>query len=204
MPDSQSENQRLDFRQDDVIRMKAVRLQPEQYEAEMHRTGVRGMQPGMLQQLAGCEGEGYNQPGVSPDMARMLGMLEAKLNYLIGVNLLQQTDLSELEDQLVNISTTGMRFTSDERYKQGDHVLITVHLPVFPPVVLDLLARVVHSQAAGKGKYHTGVSFIYRSEEEEDTVTRYIFKRHREMIRVKYRQGRQRNQLTRVIDGDLI
>jgi len=191
MPESKSVNQRLDFRQDDVIRMKAVRLTPEQYEAEIHRTGIRSLQSGMLRQLAGCDGTGetFGQQGVNPEVARALGTLEAKLNYLIGVNLLQQTDLSELEDHLVNISTTGMRFSSDVRYKKGDHVLITVSLPVFPPVVMDLLARVVHVRNVDGGEFQTGVSFIYRSEEAEDTVTQYIFRRHREMIRLKYRQG---------------
>ncbi len=181
-------NQRLDFRQDDVIRMKDARLTEDQFETEMGRTGFHYQSPCLMQGTMGDDGVLEASRLLNPDMARMLGMLEAKLNYLIGMNVMRQVELPDLEERPVNISITGMRFASGREYKAGDRVKLTLSLPFFPPVVVDLLARVVYVNPHGKGRSQVGVSFIYRSEEEEEVITHYIFKRHREAIRMKYRQ----------------
>jgi len=193
MPDKKEQNQRLDFRQDDMLCMRDVLLQPEQYEAEKKHTGIRSHQSGLLQNLAGSDA--FSEDGgpgrLNPDVARALELIETKLNYLIGINMMQQPDHAELTERPVNMSASGMRFTTDERYKVGDKLKITLSLPVFPPVILDILARVVHVTAKPGDRTQLGVTYIYRCEEEEDVVTRYIFKRHRESIRLKYRKRKR-------------
>jgi len=190
MLNKEKRNQRLDFRQDDMLRMHDMLLSREQYEAEKNRTGIHSQQPGLLQSLAGNDAlsDGGGQAHLNPDVAKALELLEVKLNYLIGMNMLQQQDCADLTERPVNMSVSGMRFTTDGCYKVGDKLKITLSLPVFPPVILDILSRVVHVKVKPGGRTQLGVTYIYRCEEEEEIVTRYIFKRHRESIRMKYRQ----------------
>jgi len=183
------QNQRSGFRQEDILRMKDVRLSQEEFEVELNRTGFR-YQPGPPQFLPiedkRSEFWDMNQM-FTPDVSRALYLLEAKLNYLIGMNILQQVDTSDLDEHPVNISATGMRFATDNTYEVGDHVRITLSLPLSPPVLVDLLAEVVHMKPRPGKRTQVGVAFLYRSEDEEEAVTRYVFKRHREAIRMKYR-----------------
>jgi len=191
MPDKEIRNQRLDFRQEDVLRINDVLLSDEQYEAEKNRTGIRPHQPGLLQSLAGDDAlsaEGGCQAHLNPEVAKAMELLEVKLNYLIGLNMQQQPDHADLTERTVNMSVSGMGFTTDTHYKVGDYLKITLSLPVSPPVILDILARTVRVEAMPGGGAKLGVSFIYRCEKEEDIVTKYIFRRHRESIRMKCRQ----------------
>ncbi len=190
-----SRNQRLGFRQEDILRMRDVPLSQEEFEVELNRTGFH-FQPGVSQfpptEDRRAEFGDMNQM-FTPDISRALCLLEAKLNYLIGMNIMQQVDASDLDEHPVNISVTGMRFSTDNDYKTGDHARITLSLPLFPPVLIDLLAEVVHVKIRPGKRTQVGVAFLYRSEDEEEAITRYVFKRHREALRMKYR-----GRLTRV------
>ena len=116
------------------------------------------------------------------------------------MNVLQQTNHEDLEERLVNMSATGMRFTSSELCKKGEHLKITMSLPLSPPVFLELLAEVVYISVE-EGRTQLGVTFTFRCEQEEDAMTRYIFKRQRETIRMKYRE---KVRYSRLKDKDLI
>jgi len=206
MPEEEGSNRRLDFRQDDMISMKVERLSQEDWDAEMHHSGMHSQQNALLQHLV--DSEAFPEGGsnhVNPVVAKALEVLETKLNYLIGLNIQQDSNRTDLEERLVNMSVSGMRFTAEGRYHIDDLLRITLSLPLFPPIVLELLAKVVHVQSQSHNRTLVGMKFSYRCEDEEEAVTEYIFKRHRGKIRLKYCQkNRRRQHLTRLDDHELV
>jgi len=183
-------NRRQNFRQDDVLFMKEEVLSEDQFEVAKHHPGVDWRQAEVLQTLARTDSlnrrDSYQD--TNPELSTALELFEVKLNYLIGMNAAQQSDHSDLEERVVNISAMGMQFTTEEHYKQGERLKITLSLALFPPMILDVLAEIVRLKAVSNDKAKVGVLFLYRCEEEEEVVTRYVYKRQRETIRVKCRQ----------------
>jgi len=206
MPDDKNSNRRLDFRQDDMISMKVERLSQEEWDAGMHRSGTHLQQNVLLQRLVDSEvfPEGSSSH-VNPEIAKALEVLEAKLNYLIGLNVQHDSNRGELEERLVNMSISGMSFTADEQYHIDDRLRLTLSFPLFPPSVLELLARVAHAKSLPHNQTLVGAKFNYRCEDEEEAVTRYIFKRQREKIRFKSCQKNdQEHRLSRLDDHELM
>lgn len=182
-------NRRQDFRVDDVIPMNDTPLSTEEFEVRRNHVGIRSRQSSMLRDMVGSDIFSNDLRGkLNTDMANAMEALDTKLNYLIGVNMLNDASRSNLQERPVNFSTTGASFVSDERYREGDPLFMTMMLPAFPPTVLELLGEVVWSRKTSDGKPFIGVRFVFRCEEEEDTLTKYVFRRHREMIRVRKMQ----------------
>ncbi|MDX8396390.1 MAG: PilZ domain-containing protein [Mariprofundaceae bacterium] len=190
MSDEELGHGRQDFRIDDVIPMSDAPLSTEEYELKKTQVGIRSRQSSMLQEMVGRDVFSSDSPsGVSHDVANAMEALDAKLNYLIGVNMLNDANRSDLKDRPVNLSVTGLSFVSDERYRQGDPIELSIMLPSFPPTVLDLIGEVVRARTLDNGRSDVAVHVIYRCDEEEDAIAKYVFKRHRELIRLKNRNN---------------
>ncbi len=191
MPDFAGRNRRKDFRQNVILPMRVEHLSTDEFESEMERSDVHARQAAMLQSLA-CSDSIADTLGntyVSSDVAQALELMETKLNYLIGLNMLQKSgDGVELKDLKVNISINGLRFTADKECSRGDHLKITLKLPLFPAIELELMSKVVYAGLQENGKCKVGVIFIFRCEEEEILMSKYIFKRQREAIRSRYKR----------------
>ncbi len=188
MPDVNSSNRRQDYRVDDVIPMRDMPISAEEYEIKKRHVGIRSRQGSMLRDMIGQDIFAENSAIANTEMAKAVEALDAKLNYLIGINMLNDANRSELKERPVNLSVTGASFVSDERYRKGDAIAVTLMLPVFPPTVLDLVGDVMWAKPEGNGRSQIGVKFFYRCDEEEETISKYVFKRDREMIRLKNRQ----------------
>jgi len=191
MPEDAS-NRRQDFRVDDVIPMNDQPLSTEEFEIRKNHVGIRSRQSAMLREMVGQDIFSNELRGkLNSEMAQAMEALDSKLNYLIGVNMLNDANRSDLKDRTVNLSITGASFVSDERYRQGDPVFVTLMLPAFPPTVLELLGEVMWSRKTPDGRPYVGVHFIFRCDEEEDTLAKYVFRRHREMIRLRHKEEEQ-------------
>jgi len=196
MSDNQDKNRRQDFRVDDLLPMKDTLLDKEQFEYERTHIGIRSRQSSMLRNMVGNDVfSSLSSEQNDSEISNALGALDAKLNYLIGVNMLNDANRSDLVERPVNLSVTGMSFATPQSYKVGDTMEVVLMLPALPPMVLEVLAIVQRVKPAEKGKTNVGVSFVYRCNEEEDQLSRYIFKRHREMIRIESRQQEATQQL---------
>lgn len=163
-------------------------MSTEEYEIKKMHVGIRSRQGSMLRDMIGQDIFSENSAAGNSEMAKAVEALDAKLNYLIGVNMLNDANRSELQDRPVNLSCTGASFVSNERYRKGDPIGVTLMLPAFPPTVLDLIGDVMWARPEGNGRALIGVRFFYRCEEEEETISKYVFKRDREIIRLKNRQ----------------
>ena len=185
MSDS-DKNRRQDFRVEDMIPWSDKPLSTEEYEIRRKHVGIRSRQSSMLRDMVGSDifsGDSRNK--LNSDVAQVMEALDAKLNYLIGVNMLNDANRSDLRERAINLSVTGASFVSDERYRKGDPIFIMMMLPAFPPTVLELLGEVMWARETKDGKPFIGVKFSYRCDEEEDTIAKYVFRRHREAIRLQ-------------------
>jgi hypothetical protein len=179
------DNGRKDFRIDDVIPMCVEKLTPEEFRIKQSKIGIRSRQNSMLQKMVGRDVfAGESENGLPPEVGKALEALDAKLNYLIGVNMLNDASHSDMQERPVNLSVTGINFVARGAYAKGDRVKITLMLPLFPPSTLELLATLSRARNIGDGQVNIAAQFFYRCDDEEDMVSRYVYRRHREMIRI--------------------
>jgi Tfp pilus assembly protein PilZ len=187
MSEHEGRSRRETFRQDEVLAIKEELLTPEQLDAEMNKTGIVSQHAHLMQELVNRDAGLDHYSTMSPEISGALEALDLKLNYLITMQM-EQTDDAEYDQRLVNLSSTGIGFSTQKKCNKGDHLKIMVNLPLFPPVKLELIGKVVSvsSKSGNRSGTWIGISFIYRCEQEEDTIIKYLFKRQRESIRAKY------------------
>jgi hypothetical protein len=188
MSKNEGRKRREAFRQDEVLAMKEELLTPEQFSAEMNKTGIVSQHASLMQEMVNHDaGPARYGSTLSPEITGALEALEQKLNYLITLQM-ENDDDTEYDQRLVNLSSTGIGFSTQEKCNKGDWLKIKLKLPLFPPVKLELLGEAVsvfHESGKRSGT-RIGVSFLYRCEQEEDAIIKYLFKRQRERIRAKY------------------
>ncbi|GAV20020.1 PilZ domain protein [Mariprofundus micogutta] len=183
------EHGRQDFRVDDIIPICDEKMTREAFEVNKSKVGIKSRQNSMLQNMVGKDIFAGDGQDVNPELSGALEALDAKLNYLIGVNMLNEASHSDMQDKAVNLSVTGASFISENDYQVGDVSKITLMLPSFPPSTLELLAVIKRVDASQDGRKRIGAQFYYRCDEEEDTVAKYVYRRHREMIRARGRNA---------------
>jgi len=190
MPEAISDHGRQDFRIDDMIPVSDKKMTKKQFDLLKTKVGVRARQNSMLQQMVGRDiFSGEEHAGLTAEVATALESLDAKLNYLIGVNMLNDASHSDMQERPVNLSVTGISFICDVGYKVGDYVQIHLMLPSFPPSIMDLIGTVVRASRRADGRLQLAIRFYYRCDDEADTIAKYVYRRHREMIRTESRNG---------------
>ncbi len=189
MIDNENSNRRQDFRVDDLLPMLDKPVDKSTFEYEKKHIGIRSRQSSLLRNMVGNDIFSNALPPEHDDSetARALEALDAKLNYLIGVNMLNDANRNDLDERAVNISVTGISFASPQPYKLGDYTEITLMLPALPPMIMELLGTVKRVDPAPRGQTYIGVNFHFRCDDEQEQLARYVFRRHREVIRMEVR-----------------
>jgi len=117
-----------------------------------------------------------------PDVARYFSHLEEKIDLIARTFILDSEDLSLQETQLVNISGSGISFTSEQAYDIDDDVEITFVLhPVF--MMINANARVVTCDELDDGRYRLAIEFRNLSEDDRDLLIRHVVKKQMTDIR---------------------
>lgn len=197
MPEEKIEHGRQDFRIDDMIPIHDEKLTPEQFAAYKSRIGIKSRQSSMLQQMVGRDVFAADEhEGLNPEMSKMMESLDAKLNYLIGINMLNDASHSEMQERPVNLSITGVSFVSDCDYKIGDAACVTLMLPLFPPSTLELIGTLKRVENIADGRAKVAIRFFYRCDDEEDAVAKYVYRRHRETIRAENRNDNRKSEIS--------
>jgi len=84
----------------------------------------------------------------------------------------------------INISASGMRFTSRDRFAVGDIYALKLGLPLVNRTSLNLLGEVVSvSETESPGEVSVALQFIDLSATDQEVLTKYIFQRQREILR---------------------
>lgn len=177
------ENKRRGYRVDDAISMLDTPLSAEEFEQKKMGAGTYSHHSGLMPHMSPGEmsaGSGFDH--LSGELAKMLQTIDQKLNYLISAQMLSDASRLDLSERPVNLSISGMRFSTKSHYKAGDGMKITMMLSGSPPLLMELLAKAARVEPANEGQ-QVAVDFVFRNEDEEQSLSQYILRREREMIR---------------------
>lgn len=108
-------------------------------------------------------------------MDRILEMLESR----------EADRYASVDTEYVNISGSGMRFTTRQGFSIGDILALRIFLPSVLSAWMTVLGKVTSStELSSKEGYSTAVHFIGLSEDDREMIIRYVFNRQRELLRV--------------------
>lgn len=119
-----------------------------------------------------------------------LWMIDRKLDVLIHMAFSDDfKDLMRTPLKDVNISASGMRFISEEPYEMGDLLEIRIILPLMSLLVVRLVGEVIRqkplSSTPEKSRYAVAVRFHKVDAETREDIIRYLFRRQREILRLR-------------------
>jgi hypothetical protein len=113
-----------------------------------------------------------------------LKLINAKLDYLIGLLTREKEGFGDLPLQKVNLSEKGISLKCPEKLNSGDFVEIKIVLDLFGPLGFYLYGRVVWTKDAPEGTL-IGVEFVKLPMDIKEKLGLYILNKERELIREK-------------------
>jgi hypothetical protein len=113
-----------------------------------------------------------------------LKLINAKLDYLIGLLTREKEGFGDLPLQRVNLSEKGISLKCPEKLNSGDFVEIKIVLDLFGPLGFFLYGRVVWAKDAPEGTL-IGVEFVKLPIDIKEKLGLYILNKERELIREK-------------------
>jgi len=113
-----------------------------------------------------------------------LKLINAKLDYLIGLLTREKEGFGDLPLQKVNLSEKGICLKCPEKLSPGDFVEIKIVLDLFGPLGFYLYGRVVWAKYEPDGTL-LGAEFIKLPTNIREKLGLYILNKERELIRGK-------------------
>ncbi|MCI4453697.1 MAG: PilZ domain-containing protein [Thermodesulfobacterium sp.] len=113
-----------------------------------------------------------------------LKLINAKLDYLIGLLTREKEGFGDLPLQKVNLSEKGISLKCPEKLNSGDFVEIKIVLDLFGPLGFYLYGRVVWAKDAPQGTL-IGVEFVKLPLDIKEKLGLFILNKERELIREK-------------------
>lgn len=152
-------------------------IQPDQFHAE-GEYGERSM-------------EGLSQEDLLKKILESLDRLHQKVGML-WTFFSSKWPIEELElvPCLVNISGSGMRFPTKERFQLGDQIEVTLELPITPNHLIRLCGEVVHVLDPEPGVeserlYQTAIKFTSVCDADREKIVRYTIDRQYQEIQCR-------------------
>jgi hypothetical protein len=168
-------------RVDDVLKMAYHPVDHEQYRQ------FTGNPQALFTRMFG---ETYKLPTIedvdNETLYELLHQLNHKVDRLLEVLGGGETfHLCSATCEHINISASGMRFRTYEYYPVGAIIAIRLVLPLTMETPLNVLGEVVVSDGTvdEENRHSVSVKFINLTKGDEEIITRYVFKRQRELLR---------------------
>jgi len=168
-------------RVDDVLKIIYSPVENECYRQNMKNTHVI---------FEKAFGETYKLPEIENVTLETLYELLHRLNCKVDkiLETLDGTNVKKVSPESfesINISASGMRFKAYDHFPIGSIIAIRLILPLTMETPLNILGEVVLSdvEAEQDGKYVISVKFINLTRGDEEIITKYVFKRQRELLR---------------------
>jgi hypothetical protein len=121
-----------------------------------------------------------------PAIAGWLNLLNGKLDTLIRLLTLERQGFYALPFECVNIGGGGIRFSSREKYQQGDMLEIRMMLSLMKPIALCVYAIVSNvSEVGPDGDCTTSVQFTKMDDAIQEEIIRFVFEQERKLLRGK-------------------
>ncbi len=125
---------------------------------------------------------------------RAISLLDRKLDLLIS--LLQKNEHASQETEFVrsgvNVSGSGIRFPSQQVYKKGDFLWISMIFPSSPPMRIEAVAEIGRTGTAPNflsrlpgSVIDVSSKFVAINAQDKELILRYTFQRQRELLRAK-------------------
>ncbi len=113
--------------------------------------------------------------------------LNRKIDLLIHMYLSEDfKNLMGSIPRAVNISASGMRFISEEKFEDGDLLEIGLILPMVPLLYMRFVGEVIRVKGITSyetDRYAVATRFINIENDVRDDIIRYLFRRQREILR---------------------
>jgi c-di-GMP-binding flagellar brake protein YcgR len=120
---------------------------------------------------------------VNPQVWHMLANIHTMLGMILERLDLESEGLLRAEKKQVNMSATGMRFRTRERFEAGDILEVKMLLPARPPLGVIVYGDVIRADDAGNGEIEVALHFSEMSDELRNEIVQYSLMRQREIIR---------------------
>lgn len=167
-------NGREYFRVDDVVPM-VVRKVDENEQLNVSRS-IPFFDAGVL------EAESPDKD-INPKLWQMLVNIHTLLGMVLERLDLETAGFLRSEKKRVNMSATGLRFQTRERYAVGDKLEIKMLLPARPPFGVLVYGSIIRVDDMGGGENEIALQFYDISDDLRDEIIQYSLMRQREIIR---------------------
>jgi len=120
---------------------------------------------------------------VNPKLWQMLVNIHTMLGMVLERLDLESAGFLRSEKKRVNMSATGLRFQTRERYRVGDKLEIKMLLPARPPFGVLVYGDIIRIDDMGEGENEIAVRFFDIGDDLRDEIIQYSLTRQREIIR---------------------
>lgn len=168
-------NSRAYFRVEDVVPLVARKVEAHERlfvsrSFPFSEAGLAAAEPGPV-------------PDVNPRVWQMLVNIQTMLGMVLERLDMETEGLRNAEKTQVNMSATGMRFRTRERFQAGDTLEVRMLLPAKPPLGVIVYGSVIRADDAGGGETEIALHFHEMSDELRNEIVQYSLMRQREIIR---------------------
>jgi len=167
-------NTRESFRVDDVVPM-VVRKVDENEPLNVSRS-IPFFDAGVIESESPDE-------DINPKLWQMLVNIRAMLGMVLERLDLETAGFLRSEKKRVNMSATGLRFQTRERYAVGDKLEIKMLLPARPPLGVLLYGSIIRVDDMGGGENEVALRYYDIGDDLRDEIIQYSLMRQREIIR---------------------
>jgi hypothetical protein len=168
-------NSRGYFRVEDVVPLVARKIGPNERLCVARSFPFSDIAlPGAVETPAG---------DVNPRIWQMLVNIHTMLGMVLERLDMETEGFLHAEKTQVNMSATGMRFRSRERFEVGNLLEVKMLLPARPPLGVAVYGSVIRADDAGDGETEIALHFDDMSEELRNEIIQYSLMRQREIIR---------------------
>lgn len=177
-----SENRRRDFRVEITIPARWKKLTDEELNLLKCGNGINLLKQtdlsspidDILQQTApGSQEEG---------LYKSLQLINNKLDFIIEQMLFGSGESSFHQDQVTDISGSGLRLVSQEELSPGTMIRLILLMPGTFQYQVELIVEVIRVEKAPAG-FIAATQIIVIDEAARDTIIKVVFKKHRHEIR---------------------
>lgn len=125
---------------------------------------------------------------INAKLLNAIKAMDSKLNFIIRA-LCQEYEIDNVfetkEEKEINISASGMRFQSKDKYNTGDLLRVNIELP-YPYRMLSVMGKVVRVEKIeenGQVYYNIAISFIALDEDKQSNLLKYLFDIQRKTLK---------------------
>ena len=115
---------------------------------------------------------------------RCLQLINNKLDFIIDQTLLKSTENPSDLDDVIEISGSGLKFTSRKYVKPGTLLKMSLIMPETLQYQMEFIAEVVRAEEKGNS-FINAVKILVVKEETRESIVQVVFQRQRKEIRME-------------------